>query len=117
LIDTWLPCSRKTISTVLQADQENIADALRRQNKLFNERLLHVSLELAQQDPTRSCDTQAAVTAAARTAMKSCSEDEIWGHLELIDSCLPSMLNSLLRGEYGNSSVISLAHAMNKATI
>jgi len=93
-----------------------MAEALRRQNKLFNERLLQVSLELAQQDPIRSCDTQAVVTAAAQAALKSCS-DEIWGHLELIDSGLPSMLNSLLRGEDGNSSVMSLAQAMNKATI
>ena len=35
-----------------------MAEALRRQNRLFNERLLQVSLELAQRDPVRACDTQ-----------------------------------------------------------
>ena len=94
-----------------------MAEALRRQNRKFNERLLQVSLELAQRDPVRACDTQAAVTAAAQAIMKACPQDEIYGNLELTDTGLPPMLKSLLQGEYGGASVASLAQALNKATL
>jgi hypothetical protein len=100
-----------------QADQEDMAEALQRQNKLFNERQLLVSVKLAQQDPIRCCDTQVVVTAAAQAALKFSSEADIMGHLEMIDSGLPPMLDSMLKGEYGSGSVMSLAQAMNKATI
>lgn len=100
-----------------QADQENMAEALQRQNQLFNERLLQVSLEMAQQDPIRGCDTQAVVTAAAQAIMKACPQEEVFGHLELTDTGLPPMLHALLRGEYGNTNIASLAQALDKATL